>query len=870
MKQNFYNIIACTAAILLLAACEKSGDLPGSEPGGDSIILDFSAGSPGKPGAASIPKVSGASDASGVPGSSGVSGTSGASSRSIADNEMESRVDHIDVLIFEGQEPYAKAHYERIVTSGRSSNGKVALTAKKSSFTKDKNYLVYLIANANDEDQETFKNAANRNAFFSMWHKDRYIHLTGLPLDSSSDIALPQTFLMDGVAYDSGTEPTKAQPVVLNTGDTYENIFLYVTLRRAAVKLVLKIEEGDNVTFHNIASESGTVTSGGYYLRNMPWTTLISAVAPEDSKGVLVRTTSQSRTSYYQMGSNPETGKKMITVTAYVYSNSWERESSVEREPRWILDIPLTYTAPNPDPDRDPSGDYINGNYYQIPVCGGSRLERNTCYTVSLTLNRPGGTEPTKPLELTEIRYEVAGWDDTTVNIGGEDELPKFLTVNRTEMEMHNIDKDETTLRFASSSAVTATVTRAYYRNKYNNEENVSETIFNAIKATPDDGLNGSIKIESPSPTNNTARYITVEVTNEEEITRTIEIVQYPLINITNIQGWYSYRSDFGGTTWENYVNPTEKRVTAYGFEYDPETDTGTWKYSGTDYGGNISVWQEVYDNKGNLTSVYRKEYGEPIFFTSMVAEEVLDDETYKGRSSISRYTYYTNTTDISWWNRWEKDWIPGDYLITHPVYKTGNARMYHVEVTATSKKYTIGRPRITNGKTDKGEDNAKLVSPSFMIASQLGVVPTTSFEGVEDDKAYAMAASHCEKYVEVAKKGTERTVYDDWRLPTAAEIGIIIDLQYNTAEGAAMDEVMAGYKYFSASGIVINERTTNYEYEKDKDGKIIKDENGNPIIKKDEKGNPVIVDRRYIRCIRDDYKTQETGKEADPAAGNQ
>ncbi len=779
MKQNFYNIIACAAAVLLLAACEKSGDLPGSEPGSESIILDFSAGAAGRtPKTSDIPRAGGASDASCVPGSSGVSGVS---SRSIADNEMESRVDHIDVLIFEGQEPYTKAHYERIVTSGRSSSGKVALTAKKRSFTKDKEYMVYLIANANDEDEQTFRNATSRNAFFSMWHKDRYIHLTGLPLDNSAGIALPQTFLMDGVAYASATEPMNAQPVVLNDG-TNGNVFLEVKLRRAAVKLVLKIGEGDNVTFHNIGSESGVVTGGGYYLRNMPWTTLISAAMPEDSDGVLVRTTSQSRTGYYRMVST-ETGKKMITVTAYVYSHSWERGSAVKREPRWILDIPLTYSVSDPNPDQeDPSGDYINGNYYQIPVCSGSKLERNTCYTVSLTLNRPGGTEPTKPVAL-EAAYEVADWNDTTVNIGGN-EQPNFLTVNRTEMEMHNIDKDGTTLRFASSSAVTATVTAAYYKDKFGQTQQVSSSIRSQIKLTPDDGMSGNIAIESPVPTNNTIRYIEIEVTNKDGVEpRKVTIEQYPLEYITNIQGWYSTRSDFGGTSYEN---------------------RGEKGY----------VVAESYDNRTKKWTYGRS--SRTAFFYALYATPNGD-----GTSIINYYWWGSNGRNSKVSNAYN--------------YNTGrtNARMYHVRITATSKDYTLGRPRITEGKTDPGADNAKLVSPSFMIASQLGIV-WSSDPPLSDryEEGIGMAASHCEQYVEVAKNGT---VYNDWRLPTTAEINIIAKFQRTT--GSAIDVVLGGRNYYSASEIV----------------KLSQGDSGT-----------------YLRCIRDAYDAPEASKETDPAAGNQ
>lgn len=85
---------------------------------------------------------------------------------------------------------------------------------------------------------------------------------------------------------------------------------------------------------------------------------------------------------------------------------------------------------------------------------------------------------------------------------------------------------------------------------------------------------------------------------------------------------------------------------------------------------------------------------------------------------------------------------------------------MYHVTITATSSEYTLGRPRITDGKTDPGADNAVLVSPSFMLASQLGAVVGISNENAQDE--LDAVADHCKQYVEVARDGT---VYDDWRL---------------------------------------------------------------------------------------------------------
>ncbi len=819
MKQLLYKTITCCAALLAFAACDKSGDLLDDETGGGSIFLDFS------------------------------SGAAPAHSSRALDTSFETRVDHLDVMIFD--EDGNKVWYERFEASA-AAGGKLTLTAKRNTFDANTKYWVYLIANANDDEKAKFSAADfNLNKLKSMVRDNPYIHLTGMPNNTTNaaGLDLPQNFLMDGAAYlgsTGTTEPETPGPVVLNNGNAKDDTNLKVTLRRAAVKLVLKLSpQAGVIKITDPLDIAGLANTSGYYLRNMPHTT---SLLGEQEHEALLRTTRQTRNHYFELHSsgadldepapdpaNPPRLIDGITVTAYVYAHNWTSGNNMEKEPRWIVDIPLKYN--NGSKDRDVVT--YEHSYYQIPVCQGTELERNTCYTVSATISSPGGTSPSKPETLTDVKFEVLqDWIPKQIPIGGDTSKPMFLTLNRTEMEMHNIDKDETTLEFASSSEVKATVTRAYYIDKFGNEQTVSDAILHAIKITPDPALNGTIKIESPVPINNTARYITVEFINDDNIKRTVEITQYPLINITNIQGWYSYRSDFGGTTWENFANPAVKRVSAYG--YDEATDT--WKYSATENGGNINIYNE------NGTWIYPW-WGEPIFFISSVVTQkieaddtVIEDEkgdkyTYdKGQSEISRYSYNKDR-----WDRQNQTHIPGNTRLTLPVRTLKNARMYHVEVTSSSGDYTIGRPRITDGKTDPGLDNAQLVSPSFMIASQLGAVPTSAFTNVDDDKARAMAASHCKRYVEVAENGT---VYGGWRLPTSAEIGIIIDLQYNKAEGAAMDEVMNGSNYFSASGIVTNEESIHSET------------------------------LRFLRCVRDAYETMETGKDAgtttDPAAGNQ
>ena len=709
MKQILYSIMMCCLMVTILTACSQENDpFPqGEGTNGNGIMLKLSTGIQFQTRA----------EAAGA----------------------EVAVSHLDVFIFGANENMQ--HYER-VSNCTDQQGTVTLAASKDDFDENTGYYVYLLANSTHATDD-FKNLANLSALKAMTQEDERIHITGL-----SNVAVaPKTFLMDGIAYSGEQEPQTATTVVLNDGNPSSDTELKVMLRRAAAKIIIHVNNGDAVTFDDNQARD-------YYLRNMPYSTSLLAGVDGEAK---LRTSVKSNTLYYEWN---EDGT--ITLTAYTYAHDWADASAFEKEVRLVVNIPLKYT-------KDGQEEAYPISYYQIPVCEDKVLERNTCYEVTVTVSAPGGTDPSDPAELSGIKYTVTDWTEKEVGIGGDDEHPIYLYVNEEKMEMHNITDDNTTLEFASSSAVSATVTSVYYYDKFGQKKTESSS---TVTVTPDTDLNGHIQIHSPLPTNNTIRYIEMEVTNEDGATpKTVTIVQYPLEYITNIQGWYSYRSDFGGTTWENYRNPTNKRVSAY--NYNENRDT--WSYSAT-------------------------EYGQKYTFTSKVAEEIVSGNN-KGKSKISYY-YYNRSTSTR--------------LSTEEIWSAGNARMYYVRITASSGDYTVGRPKITeNGITDPGTDNAELVSPSFMIASQLGAVYEIS--------SVEMAASHCKQYVEVSKDGA---VYDDWRLPTKAELEIIIKFQYK--DNAAMDEVLSGEYYWSASGSVHNAGAS------------------------DTSGDWVA-----IRCVRDAYETE-------------
>ncbi len=149
-------------------------------------------------------------------------------------------------------------------------------------------------------------------------------------------------------------------------------------------------------------------------------------------------------------------------------------------------------------------------------------------------------------------------------------------------------------------------------------------------------------------------------------------------------------------------------------------------------------------------------------------------------------------------------------YYGNNPPFTTGysntntgltNNHMYVIQISSTSEKYILGRPYV-DSSTHQSDDD--VVSPAFMIASQLGAV--TPFSGRSTDQGNATdAANHCSRYMEVSNDGT---YYTGWRLPTAAEIKVITEYQYGTigsvtvpSQYRVLTPVLTGYYYWDLAG---------------------------------------------------------------------
>ena len=674
-------------------------------------------------------------------------------------SSAEDFVNHLDVFIFEAVSgaPASGSHYGRYNVNNASS---ITLDAKRTDFDQTKKYFVYLVANSNIEESE-FATYKEHNALLNRIQEDADVHLTGLNTPNA-----PKYFLMDAVAKDS----QNSSPVSLYNGDPSDDTVLSAVLKRAAAKVVINITAGSKVEFQPYTIEQGS--SGGlYYIRNLPYQTYILAEAKEaEDIDAKVRNTGRSDSYYFKW--SPETDKKNVSLTAYVYPHSWSNTSILEKETCVVMNLPLTYT------DDNGTVHQYHNSWYKIPMTDDKKFERNNYYEVNINLNRPGAIAESTPVDINDIYYNVEDWTKVNVNVGGEIR-PDYLQLNTDHLDIYNQNADDSSLSFASSTPIPEdgiTLLEAYYYNyldqRVNLQTNDTYKIYSQIKATAEQNvLNGRITVNSPfySATqeyhSNAIRYLKFRVQNASGQTAEFTVTQYPTLYITNEHGLYSYRSDFGGTNYNDGVGTVNRSGTNW--------NNGTWTYSAT------------ADNN--------------YFFGSKVAKA-------SGSSYTINYAYYST------------DRNGRTTLNTSAISGLNNPRMYHVHVTATSSKYPVAIPRLdAQGYTESTAENTQLVSPSFMIASQLGATQAP-------DGGVAQAKSHCEQYIEVASDGT---VYDDWRLPTAAEIDIIIKHQDISD---AMAVVLSGPEYYCA-------------YNTDTNGNVI-------YTKKTGKSGT----QKAVRCIRDAY----------------
>lgn len=451
---------------------------------------------------------------------------------------------------------------------------------------------------------------------------------------------------------------------------------------------------------------------------------------------------SMSETETNETMAKTADGYQLVT---YSYATLWDNNASA---PQAKIKVMLKKGEEKPV-------DY----YYSIPVRdpkATKSLDRNYVYTANATVTSLGSSSDITYGDAMNLVYDVQKWtkgEETTINAGDQ----KYLLVSPTFMIMKNQRFDNSTIKFYGSGECKVQTVEIYYYDKNGNKQKCSgNQYFNASanyaeghselkdKGTIVIGAKNSTTVNDFVPLS--VKYIKIKVTCDglEEI---VTIKQYPLEYIQGIAGWYSTKDEFTNTYWSfGWVTETKE-----GIDWQKDQTLHDSKKGSSD-----DNFQAKYKDADN----YIYEYSD-----KKVGKQY---QAQKGSKATS-----------------------GQH----------NNQMYVVQITSTQQDktdYKIGHVTNIDPNTKLSQEN--VVSPAFMLASQLGTV--LSFDdGVN-------ASKHCDKYVEVNMDGKK---YTDWRLPTAAEIGIICKYQNNKSQNV-MSQVLRAYSYWALDGNQVTANPNDYD----------------------------------------------------------
>lgn len=458
-------------------------------------------------------------------------------------------------------------------------------------------------------------------------------------------------------------------------------------------------------------------------------------------------------------------GSGEYTVTTYSYATQWTDDTNA---PAIYLQVPLTADG------------NTEINYYKIPVRDpkatgedAKKLNRNTIYTIEANINNKGGSSEIGYITAGKVVYDVLPWSD-----GGTTDIDantSYLMVTPKVVYMKNVDEDMS-VTYKSSSPVKILSKKVYYIDNEGNTEEYSEGYKETIIKTERVWVSGFLGIGG--------HY-------EDRVKEEIPFYPYPtkmeLQNEKdgdNLGGKIVINSPIPKNRFSKYIVLTLKNT---------EGKEATVKYK-----------QSPLIETQNFFGDYSSRSKDGWAYRTAAGQNVYNSYTYDYNGGYQA-KYYENSYIRSFYNDTSFDNLK-------------NNRMYIIQVSSTKdSKYNIAHPNIDKST---GYTNDEVVSPAFMIASQLGAVRSADFN-------QSRAKTHCETYREVKKENGKQVIYDGWRLPTKTEIQFIVDFQqesYKNNKGKTkqpIKPVLEGANYYT-----LNNKT---------------------VATGVESGNEV-----FVRCVRD------------------
>lgn len=439
-------------------------------------------------------------------------------------------------------------------------------------------------------------------------------------------------------------------------------------------------------------------------------------------------------------------GSGEYTVTTYSYATLWTDDTNA---PAIYLQVPLTADG------------NTEMNYYKIPVRDpkatgedAKKLNRNTIYTIDAKINNKGGSSEIGYITAGKVVYDVLPWSD-----GGTTDIDantSYLMVTPKVVYMKNVAEDMS-VTYKSSSPVKILSKKVYYIDNEGNTEEYSEGYKETIIKTERVWVSGFLGLGG--------HY-------EDRVKEEIPFYPYPtkmeLQNEKdgeNLGGKIVINSPIPKNRFSKYIVLTLKNA---------EGKEATVKYKQSPLIETQNFFGD-YSSRSKSGWAYRTPEG-------TIVKKKLTTNDYSG-GYLAKY-YDTGSGNI----------YSFEYGSSYDMSLTNN-RMYIIQVSSTKdSKYNIAHPNINQAT---GYTKDEVVSPAFMIASQLGAVQSEHFNQTR-------AKEHCKTYREVKKENGKQVIYDGWRLPTKTEIQFIVDFQKESFKRndnkkiKPIKPVLEGAKYYT------------------------------------------------------------------------
>lgn len=447
-------------------------------------------------------------------------------------------------------------------------------------------------------------------------------------------------------------------------------------------------------------------------------------------------------------------GSGEYTVTTYSYATQWDDDT---KAPAIYLQVPLTADG------------NTEINHYKIPVRDpkatgedAKKLNRNTIYTIDAKINNKGGSSEIEYITTGKVVYDVLPWSD-----GGTTDIDantSYLMVTPKVVYMKNVDEDMS-VTYKSSSPVNIVSKKVYYIDNEGNTEEYFQGYVETVYETT---------IEKVWVDGHWSWHGWIDGHYEDkEVKKEVQFKPYPTKmelqdekDGENLGGKIVIKSPIPKNRFSKYIVLTLKNA---------EGKEATVKYKQSPLIETQNFFGD-YSSRSKSGWAYRKPNGE-------LVRNRLYTYDYNGGYQAK---YYKNSDINSFYDDTSFDNLK-------------NNRMYIIQVSSTKdSKYNIAHPNIDKST---GYTNDEVVSPAFMIASQLGAVRSANFD---QDKA----KTHCETYREVKKENDKQVIYDGWRLPTKTEIQFIVDFQkesYKNNKGEKkqpIKPVLEGANYYTLNNI--------------------------------------------------------------------